>query len=513
MPHVPPRRRGGGAHDGEAHPARPPRRPRKDRVGITRRFPIGPIAAISPFNFPLDLAAHKVRRRSPSGNPIVLKPPSKDPLVMLKVAEIIDAAGRARGHGQRPADEPRAGRPDGVGRPVQAAHVHGLASVGWRMKDARRQEEGRARARRQRRASSSTSRPTSTGPSSAGRRRVRLLRPGLHQRPAHVRARGRLGRVHGHVRRRRGGAQGRRPDGPDDRRRPDGRRRPRGRTQDWVDEATALGGNVLLGGTADGTFFAPTILTDVAVHAQGLLERGVRAARGGVPVPRLRRGDPPGQRLASSASRPGVFTNDLAARVAGLQRARGRRRDRQRRPDLPGRPHALRRRQGLRPRPRGPALGDRGHDRDRGSWSSPGPSRARAATCACALGEPVADGRPTGWRATPDAYDTLRRPLEPGGFRRRVRRGGSDSPPSLELGRRGAVGTGALSATIAARTRPPPGRPAFDPSAGLSVAAAREAGSREPVVFVLAVGWRRADALPLEAHEADAGRLLLRPSS
>ena len=32
----------------------------KDRVGITRRFPIGPIAGISPFNFPLNLAAHKV---------------------------------------------------------------------------------------------------------------------------------------------------------------------------------------------------------------------------------------------------------------------------------------------------------------------------------------------------------------------------------------------------------------------------------------------------------------------
>ena len=32
----------------------------RDRVGITRRFPIGPIAGISPFNFPLNLAAHKL---------------------------------------------------------------------------------------------------------------------------------------------------------------------------------------------------------------------------------------------------------------------------------------------------------------------------------------------------------------------------------------------------------------------------------------------------------------------
>ena len=64
----------------------------KDRVGIVRRFPIGPIAGISPFNFPLNLAAHKVAPAIASGNPIVLKPPSKDPLTMLTVAEIIEEA-------------------------------------------------------------------------------------------------------------------------------------------------------------------------------------------------------------------------------------------------------------------------------------------------------------------------------------------------------------------------------------------------------------------------------------
>src|SRR5439155_3245095 len=65
----------------------------KDRVGITRRFPIGPVAGISPFNFPLNLAAHKVAPAIAAGCPIVLKPPSKDPLTMLTVAEIIDEAG------------------------------------------------------------------------------------------------------------------------------------------------------------------------------------------------------------------------------------------------------------------------------------------------------------------------------------------------------------------------------------------------------------------------------------
>src|ERR671919_2413765 len=69
----------------------------RGRVGVTRRFPIGPIAGISPFNFPLNLAAHKLSPAIASGNPIVLKPPSKDPLVMLTVAEIVEEAGAPAG--------------------------------------------------------------------------------------------------------------------------------------------------------------------------------------------------------------------------------------------------------------------------------------------------------------------------------------------------------------------------------------------------------------------------------
>jgi len=62
----------------------------KGRFGLVRRFPIGPIAGISPFNFPLNLALHKLAPAIAAGNPIVLKPPSKDPLVMLMVARLLD---------------------------------------------------------------------------------------------------------------------------------------------------------------------------------------------------------------------------------------------------------------------------------------------------------------------------------------------------------------------------------------------------------------------------------------
>jgi glyceraldehyde-3-phosphate dehydrogenase (NADP+) len=69
----------------------------RGRMGITRRFPVGPIAAISPFNLPLSLAAHKLAPAIAVGAPIVLKPPSRGALSLLVVAEIIDQAGLPAG--------------------------------------------------------------------------------------------------------------------------------------------------------------------------------------------------------------------------------------------------------------------------------------------------------------------------------------------------------------------------------------------------------------------------------
>ncbi|MDP2663396.1 MAG: aldehyde dehydrogenase family protein, partial [Dehalococcoidia bacterium] len=65
----------------------------RGKLGIVRRFPIGPIAAITPFNFPLNLAAHKVAPAIACGNPVVLKPPSKTPLTMLAVCRIVAESG------------------------------------------------------------------------------------------------------------------------------------------------------------------------------------------------------------------------------------------------------------------------------------------------------------------------------------------------------------------------------------------------------------------------------------
>lgn len=64
---------------------------------LVRRFPRGPVAGISPFNFPLNLIAHKVAPALATGSTIVVKPPMQAPLTSLILAEI--AAGAEVPHG------------------------------------------------------------------------------------------------------------------------------------------------------------------------------------------------------------------------------------------------------------------------------------------------------------------------------------------------------------------------------------------------------------------------------
>src|SRR5687767_5866156 len=61
--------------------------------GFWTRRPVGVIAAISPFNFPLNLVAHKVAPALASGNTIVLKPASTTPLAAVKLCQILQEAG------------------------------------------------------------------------------------------------------------------------------------------------------------------------------------------------------------------------------------------------------------------------------------------------------------------------------------------------------------------------------------------------------------------------------------
>ncbi|MGH9370633.1 MAG: aldehyde dehydrogenase family protein [Vicinamibacterales bacterium] len=106
----------------------------RGRVGMVRRLPIGPVAAISPFNFPLNLSAHKIAPAIAAGNPIVLKPASKTPLSALYLAEFAVAAGVPEGAisvlpmdrktGDRLVTDPR----------FKLLTFTGSSAVGWDMK-------------------------------------------------------------------------------------------------------------------------------------------------------------------------------------------------------------------------------------------------------------------------------------------------------------------------------------------------------------------------------------------
>jgi acyl-CoA reductase-like NAD-dependent aldehyde dehydrogenase len=105
------------------------------RIGIARRFPIGPILAIAPFNFPLNLVLHKVAPAIAVGNSVVLKPAPQTPLTSLLLQQIMIDAGLPTGaleicHCPVPLAE-------SMVRDERFAMVSftGSARVGWHIKD------------------------------------------------------------------------------------------------------------------------------------------------------------------------------------------------------------------------------------------------------------------------------------------------------------------------------------------------------------------------------------------
>lgn len=65
----------------------------EDRISFTVRVPVGVIAAITPFNFPLNLTAHKIGPAIAGGNTVVLKPSELTPLSSIKLVELLKKAG------------------------------------------------------------------------------------------------------------------------------------------------------------------------------------------------------------------------------------------------------------------------------------------------------------------------------------------------------------------------------------------------------------------------------------
>src|SRR5207253_9834872 len=104
------------------------------RWGIVRRFPLGPVAGITPFNFPLNLVAHKVAPAIAAGCSMVLKPAPQTPLSALLLAEAVQQAGwPGGGLNVLPLSNEDAGLLVTDER-IKLISFTGSASVGWEIK-------------------------------------------------------------------------------------------------------------------------------------------------------------------------------------------------------------------------------------------------------------------------------------------------------------------------------------------------------------------------------------------
>src|SRR5580765_1488588 len=104
------------------------------RVGVLRRFPLGPVLGITPFNFPLNLVAHKVAPALGVGAPITVKPASATPIGSRRLAEFFDETDLPKGMYQvLPVSSKVA---DGMARDERFRKISftGSSEIGWYLK-------------------------------------------------------------------------------------------------------------------------------------------------------------------------------------------------------------------------------------------------------------------------------------------------------------------------------------------------------------------------------------------
>ena len=112
----------------------------ENRLGFYLRTPIGVVAAITPFNFPLNLVAHKVGPALAAGNTIVLKPAEETPLTAAALGDVLSAAGLPEGvfnlvfgdgptTGEALVTDPRPAKISFTGSPPVGARIVRLAGL------------------------------------------------------------------------------------------------------------------------------------------------------------------------------------------------------------------------------------------------------------------------------------------------------------------------------------------------------------------------------------------------
>jgi len=100
-----------------------------------RRFPVGPVTAITPFNFPLNLALHKVAPALAAGNPVILKPSPRTPVTADLLARAVEKSGWPKSAFSLVHADPEVARPLWTDERIRCVSFTGSDEVGWRIKE------------------------------------------------------------------------------------------------------------------------------------------------------------------------------------------------------------------------------------------------------------------------------------------------------------------------------------------------------------------------------------------
>ncbi len=106
----------------------------KGKEGWVKYFPVGLMAGIAPFNFPLNLALHKIAPAIAAGNPIILKPARSTPLSVLELAKILDKTSLPKGAVSILPTDREAGNQLVTDPRIKMLSFTGSPAVGWKMK-------------------------------------------------------------------------------------------------------------------------------------------------------------------------------------------------------------------------------------------------------------------------------------------------------------------------------------------------------------------------------------------
>jgi glyceraldehyde-3-phosphate dehydrogenase (NADP+) len=236
----------------------------RDRIGLLRRYPIGPIAAITPFNFPLNLPLHKLGPAIAAGNTIVLKPAAKTPLTALALAEVMAEADMPPGMvSVLPIPAALAEETLVKDDRFKMLTFTGSAEVGWRLKGIAGKKRvtlelgGNAAVIIDENADTelAVKRIAQGGYTYAGQSCISVQRVYVHESAYAAVSRGLVAAVRA--------LKVGDPMNPDTDVGPMIEETAVERTRVWIEEAVAEGAKMLTGGEADGPFFQPTVLEDV----------------------------------------------------------------------------------------------------------------------------------------------------------------------------------------------------------------------------------------------------------